>query len=443
MSVAYFGNRPVSAMKWGNRDVSALAMGGTKFWEKPSSKLPYTQLEYLQGTGTQYINSGIYSDNDIGAQIDYTDETTTTTASRIPMGSYADGTRFYLPYRGNDYNAWYGWGGAYNTTGVTWLTSTRITSSINFYNDRKVIYGDTEISITYDATENVTLPIYIFKSSYSAHAIQSGKMYSVYVTKGFELIRNYIPVVLTEDVSASTDILGSTDGVAGEYGLWDLINSCFFGNIGTGTFTGGEPLDEDTILSSLTISDGAYFDTGYYPIPSATDTDCQMSVNSDATTTQCVFGARDGTPSTGLSANIFYNVSSNNMLRLDLLGSSSLYSNTMTLGALFDFKNYSQSKQVVVDGKTVTGTASMSSERISGVYCIGSMWSTSLISSNTCDMTVGAYWNISEWVDGVEVPQRSYVPVIRGSDGLVCLKNTLDGTYCEAVGGTVTAGDPV
>lgn len=58
-----------------------IAVGSEVIWEKSTSPLPsgYRQVEYLESTGTQYIDSGIQNTSDIQVYVD----ASTTTASHM------------------------------------------------------------------------------------------------------------------------------------------------------------------------------------------------------------------------------------------------------------------------------------------------------------------------------------------------------------------------
>lgn len=76
MSVAYFNNHPVSAMKWGNRDVLSLAIGDVKFWEQPSPEVDGYQLQSI------YLSDGAYF------ELDYHPNQLTQTKAEInPVGT--------------------------------------------------------------------------------------------------------------------------------------------------------------------------------------------------------------------------------------------------------------------------------------------------------------------------------------------------------------------
>ncbi len=168
-----------------------------------------------------------------------------------------------------------------------------------------------------------------------------------------------------------------------------------------------------------------------------------MAMTGETHSTRGVFGTRASAAVANTSYNVFWDISSfPNMFRFDVLGMQ-VYSSTKEINTMFEFHNYSQDKTVVFDGETYSGTTEMTNVRATTPYLIGTFYNVGSVYTTTCPMTIGSQWDISEWVDGIEVPQRSYVPWFRTSDNVACLRDTLTGEYLDAVTGTVTAGDAV
>lgn len=193
-------------------------------------------------------------------------------------------------------------------------------------------------------------------------------------------------------------------------------------------------------LQSISLSDGAYFDTGYYPVPNATDTHCLMTMLNSEEQTRGVFGARLASNENTSYATLFWNIGGNPIFGIGLLGalvSTEIYG----INAKIEFHNYSRSRKAIIDENEYTWSVVMSGIRLARSYYIGSFNNNGALYS-PCEMKVNDFWNISEWVDGAEVFQRKYVPWLRISDGVACLRDTLTGEFNDAVQGTVTAGEP-
>lgn len=200
-----------------------------------------------------------------------------------------------------------------------------------------------------------------------------------------------------------------------------------------------QPTVDGYQLQSISLSDGAYFDTGYYPIPNGTDIECGFTINSTALT-KGVLGARTS-PGGSNSFNIFYNVIGDGELRLDILGNALQRTDTLT-NIPVAFEYLSQDNKCIVNGTEYVGTVTRPSSILMYSYYIGTFNSAGTPQS-AADQTVNDYHNIYEWVDGVRVAKRLYVPWLRTSDNVACLRDTLTGEFIDAVTGTVTAGEPV
>lgn len=196
--------------------------------------LPYTELEYIQSTGTQCIDTGIYSKNTIGFDIKAS-MTSYNAYDAFMFGgtNYADGSndQVYLRFRPDA-------DGGINYT---------IPSSTN--NNNRVVYYtsmpyNTATNITFingvatQDGENVAIDNYnvrTFTSSYTMHIFAkhdasgigyffTGKLYHCKLYDGQTLVRDLIPVKRKGDNNIC---------------LYDKVSETFFTNEGTGVFIAG------------------------------------------------------------------------------------------------------------------------------------------------------------------------------------------------------------
>ena len=75
--------------------VKQVSVNGVVLWKKGPSPSDYTQLEYIESTGTQWIDTGIATNNnDLGFMLE---AMPLTSADVYPIGSRATdgGTRFF------------------------------------------------------------------------------------------------------------------------------------------------------------------------------------------------------------------------------------------------------------------------------------------------------------------------------------------------------------
>lgn len=179
----------------------------------------YTQLEYIEGTGTQYINTGFKPNQDtrvvadlkfqIGSSNPVAFGAIVTSPSTIVFALQA----VAAGYR-NDYGPY-----------------VQVVKSGNIA-DRFIVDKNKNIQtlngVAHDAgytTFSVNYPIYLFARNYAGTADRFAPMtlYSCQIYDNGTLVRNFVPCK------------NSNDAV----GLYDLVNDVFYSNNGTGVFVAG------------------------------------------------------------------------------------------------------------------------------------------------------------------------------------------------------------
>ena len=196
---------------------------GGEFYTTPLAEEPvalpsgYTQIAYLQSTGTQYIDSGVKGDSDVRVTADF------------EITAFGSGTTFIFGAQGTDsvrYTLGMTSAGAFRSDFGTAMTSGSEASLNTRYSADKngnvcTVGGQTLTSAA--ATFTGTTNIYLFGRSYSSVSCSQIKMYRCKMYKGGTLIRDFVPCK-------------NPDGVAG---LYDIVNGTFYTNQGSGTFTAG------------------------------------------------------------------------------------------------------------------------------------------------------------------------------------------------------------
>lgn len=190
---------------------------------------PYdAEIEYLESTGTQYINTGIIPDANTGIQC---------TAFGINEDNYMVGlkntasgdTRWAIGNSGNN-RYYYGYG---RSSGIFTIEQNVIALiGLNFLNSREFFVSKV------DGTDEsgITLPILnftpqhqirIFGSSgvVADYTKWSGKMYSAKISQNADVIMDLIPV---------------RKGTTGY--MYDKVSGQLFGNAGTGDFILGNDI---------------------------------------------------------------------------------------------------------------------------------------------------------------------------------------------------------
>ena len=189
---------------------------------KPGSRLPsgYTELAYIQSSGTQYINTGFAPNQSTRVVCD-------TVFAAVWVGAWlfgarhanADRTFGFLTYENSyrsDFNA------SSNET-ITETQSGRFTvdkdGNITKINGSTV---KTATAGTFQCTHNLYLLANNNNGTVSGQC--SATLYSCQIYDNGTIVRDFVPCV----------------NASGEVGLYDLVGKQFYGNAGTGVFTGSE-----------------------------------------------------------------------------------------------------------------------------------------------------------------------------------------------------------
>lgn len=212
----------------------------------------YEQIEFIESTGTQYIDTGIVPNSTTRMVLDVA-MSDLTNNNRNGWGSTGGAEAFFC--------------GTVNTksvffaaVGADW-TNTDFETTID--NERHVFdisngaimldnksYGTGNIGNT--ATTGQTLYIFALHTEYVNGSIYyqgaKEKLYSCKIYDQGVLVRDYVPIK-TED---------------GVYALFDKVNNVVYANAGTGSFTGGNE-ETPVFLSHIESTGTQYIDTGVVP----------------------------------------------------------------------------------------------------------------------------------------------------------------------------------
>lgn len=190
---------------------------------KGGSRLPsgYTELEYIQSSGTQYIDTGVVANTLTSVAMNF-DWLGTNTAWMTVFGSYNSNNYFSLWHRNtSDFKAHMGTS-KYAITDSSKNISLEL-SAMKF----KINSTERTFSTTIAASSN----LYLFHiSNANSYAKAVMRLYSCVIYNGDTPIRKFIPCKNPD----------------GEVGLYDIITQSFYGNAGTGTFTAGTEIEWQT-----------------------------------------------------------------------------------------------------------------------------------------------------------------------------------------------------
>lgn len=187
------------------------------------SKLPsgYTQLEYIQSSGAQYINTGYIPTANTKVAMDF-QLTAAGTANVCLFGVVGQ-----FSFR------WFGSGSVFRSNGANSVDFPKGIPALDRHSVEK-----TATKATLDKTKSVTTAVgnvsntlYLLaqRGPSAAQNFSSAKLYSCQIYENNALIKDFVPC----------------KNAAKAVGLYDTVEGQFYANAGTGTFTAGPEIIPD------------------------------------------------------------------------------------------------------------------------------------------------------------------------------------------------------
>lgn len=186
----------------------------------------YTKLEYIESTGTQYIDTGYVPNPYTQVEMDFD----ASVSGKWVLGSrtsYTDSGSFGI-YLNSDTQYWARIGGNTDSNDYK-LNVTSVLGRHKIYVTSLVLMQDDFYKLDFvsnNSLGNKSLYIGAINDNGSAdNRIFNGKIYSFKIYEQNEMIRNFVPCKRNSDNAI---------------GLYDELNDVFYTNSGTGTFGYGE-----------------------------------------------------------------------------------------------------------------------------------------------------------------------------------------------------------
>jgi len=325
---------------------------------------PYEELEWIASSGTQYVNTGISLNSNNSIEVD-----AILNSGNTLMGVYgSSSTRHAIEGSGSGY-----WYPQYATGAFLTSVSRTVRATVGLYKNVAKINGtvvNTFTASSFSGASNYF--IFCRNSSGSTEDYCTARLYGAKIWDSTDaLVRNYIPVRLTQSVTNSS---GGTS-VLGDVGLWDKVTGVFYENRGSGVFTYPTYLykagDECVDLT------GGWNEGFHYSNPGVfTKLDTQLYqyaqngqdvymelVNSINLGGYTKITATGSMVSTGSSASIgFYLNNSAKQNWQQFVGSSSRVSNTSTTQLTWDISSYNGTYYLGMNsGSSVSQSSSVTS----------------------------------------------------------------------------------
>lgn len=186
----------------------------------------YQEVNYIESSGTQYIDTGITPNSDTGFKV-------RMSVSNVTSDTYVFGCRKSTANDRFVIGAYSGY--IYLGYGQTFADSTKwkpkvnetFEISLNYDNDRKGYYnGQYPVNAKQSTIPNMSgATIGIFKAlGRETTGTQSTRVYNVQITQSGIITNNFVPCYRKSD---------------NEIGFYDIENNVFYTNSGTGTFSTG------------------------------------------------------------------------------------------------------------------------------------------------------------------------------------------------------------
>ena len=201
----------------------------------------YQQVEYIESTGTQWINTGIIPKADLNGNFIIMSK-----LGGYPFGSTNGqsvdywGINFYMyGSTSGTIECYYGTGSypkVYN-----WSSDTKYTITIRdkkFYCNENLICDFNNINNEYSFITNN--PIYLFGLNYAGGVFRPHRFYKATFWYSNSIIKDFIPCYSTTPVTDET----GKQCPSGTKGLYDTVEGKFYTNQGTGEFIAGPDVNE-------------------------------------------------------------------------------------------------------------------------------------------------------------------------------------------------------
>ena len=178
----------------------------------------YTELQYIESTGTQYIDTGIYGNLNTEAEIDvHLNETTSSSTNRI-FGNFTNADKAITINGSNAASNFSRFGDKSQQANI--YSSERSVYKINKTN----LTRNGVVLMTFDTTTPFTTEgTLLVGSSTSTGGGVVGKLYSAIIRENGNTIMRLVPAKNSSNV----------------VGMYDTVSGTFFTNAGTGTFVAG------------------------------------------------------------------------------------------------------------------------------------------------------------------------------------------------------------
>lgn len=369
----------------------------------------YTRLEYIESSGTQYIDTGVKPNNNTRVVLDAQNLVTPSNNSFLfGARTSASSKNYALLWAGaghfrSDYN-----------TSISQKWSVDATKRYVFDKNKESTTIDGTTQSYTNTTFQCDYSMYLFalNNAGAANANKaSAKVYSCQIYDNGALVRAFVPC----------------SDADGNVGLWDLVTETFHGNLGTGVFVAG-PAISYARVEYIESTGTQYINTEFIP---KYNTRVLMDVSGLGTAKAFLFGARDSASATASKQFTVIRESATS-IRSDYFGTNKALSVSDASSRSVIDKN---ANVTTLFGGTITNNAVSSGE------CSYSMLIFTANNIGEAFEPCAAYrlYSCQIYDDGTLV--RDFVPAVR-QDGTVGLLDKVSGVFFENAGSGVFQAGP-
>lgn len=383
------------------------------------------RLEYLESTGTQYIDTGFKPNQNSGIDIDIDSTNCEGMSYPSPFGSRGNGTtsynnnQFFIGIQSNETNKT--WFFRYGTQTIKTTYGEKYGRNHIVINKNKYTLNNDSYTFT-EATFQSNYNIFLFgyncngSLGQGSNGLFHGKIYSCKIYDNNTLVRDFIPVLDDNDVPC----------------LYDNVTNQFYYNQGTGNFTYVEKKFKKIMY--LESSGTQYIDTGVY---GGSNTRIKMKfqmVTKPTTDYMTVYGIWNSRTQNRL----FYYTSTSKYATQYY----TLLKQGMTIPTDDSIIEIDQNRNVYkVNGNTVYTGSSTSFSSTIPIYLFSSCamnYDTQSLEPQWNNNATSRMYDCQIYVDDVLV--RDYIPVI-DENNIPCMYDKLSDAYYYNQGiGSFTAG---
>lgn len=242
-------------------EVSVIRRGDEILWKKMKLPLEYQEVEYIESTGTQWIDTGYKINNNSEIELvinllgsnncDVFGSRASKSNVNFENVSVTTGTSslFVIDFTSSDYTKYRVSTGQNTNNCKAKIVVSKNERSVTNLDTGTVLASNKTVCNDVFACDTNTYLLHVSGEAYFAKATEKAKLYSLKIAELGTLTRDFIPCYRKND---------------GEVGLYDTVTETFFTNAGTGEFVCQKPKYK-TELAYLESTGGQYINTGWNP----------------------------------------------------------------------------------------------------------------------------------------------------------------------------------